>query len=68
LGEFSPFELLLTLGSLIKLLKYVGQIFAQLFSRENMCEFRHKIDWATRWAIFSKTNLVTLPLKGPLLE
>jgi hypothetical protein len=64
LGEFSPFAQLLSLGSFLKIT--VGSIpytliFGQLSSTgKKLCTEIGKLGWATVWAIFSQTHLVTV--------
>jgi hypothetical protein len=64
LGEFSPIGRLFnkhTLGIFLKITK-AAQIFGLLFSSGPvMYYFDKKMGWATFWATFSKTHLVTLP-------
>jgi hypothetical protein len=68
LGEFSPNGLLFTLGSYLKITE-VAHIFWLLYS---MVKFKRKVGpkivWATFWAIFSQTHLVTLLLISALSE
>jgi hypothetical protein len=61
LGEFSPIGRLFSLGSIVITI-VVAQILGLLF--HNTCyisiSFDKKPDWATLWAFFSQTHLVTL--------
>jgi hypothetical protein len=62
LGEFSPDGRPFTLGSFIKITK-VAQNIELLFSLSlDYVLIMTKICWATFWAIFPHTHLVTLPL------
>jgi hypothetical protein len=59
LGEFSPIGRVFLLGSF--LITDVAHIFELLLSTVKvMHSFGPKTGWATFWAIFSQTHLVTL--------
>jgi hypothetical protein len=63
LGEFSHIGRLFTLDSVLKITK-VAQFWGILFPRYQLCiNFEQKMGWATFWAIFSQTHLVTLNRK-----
>jgi hypothetical protein len=60
LGEFSPIGRLFSLASLLKITE-VAQILGLPFSKEpDMYHFLPSKCWATLWATFSPTHLVTL--------
>jgi hypothetical protein len=56
LGDFSPIGQLFTLGCLLNITE-VALSLGNFFSRGNTYAL---IGWATFWAIFSQTHLVTL--------
>jgi hypothetical protein len=59
---------LLTLGSFMKTTE-TSQIYGLLFSMVNaMHKFIQTIYWATFWAIFSQTHLVTLKMAQPIFS
>jgi hypothetical protein len=61
LGEFSPIGRLFTLASIYKNLRRSPNVFANFFNSVNSCiNVYEKMGWATFWAIFSQTHLVTL--------
>jgi hypothetical protein len=61
LGEFLPVVRLFSLGSFFKITE-VAQIFGLLFSMVKLHNvlISTKMGWASCWAIFSQTHLVTL--------
>jgi hypothetical protein len=59
LGEFSTIGWLFTLGSFVKITE-VANIIGLLFPTLKLCINFQKMDWATFWATFSQTRLVTL--------
>jgi hypothetical protein len=59
LGESSPIGRLFTLGSFSKITE-VAHIFCYFFQSTNHALILTKMGWATFWAIFSQTDLVTL--------
>jgi hypothetical protein len=61
LGEFSSIGRLFTLGSFIKITEKALFFLATFFHSKRYAYFStKKIRWATIWAIFSPTHLVTL--------
>jgi hypothetical protein len=59
-GEVSPIGWLFALGGFLKITE-VAQMYALLFPNESVMKlFWQKTGWATFWATFSQTHLVTL--------
>jgi hypothetical protein len=60
LGEVSPYWEMIYFGQFFKY-RSITKIWATFFTREKLCiTFDKKWAWATFWAIFSQTHLVTL--------
>jgi hypothetical protein len=60
LGGFSPFGWLFTLGSFVKTTERAQNIFSTSINGKSNTFILTKMCWATFWAIFSQTRLVTL--------
>jgi hypothetical protein len=60
LGEFSPFGRLFTLGRFLKVARVAQIVWEFLSTAQVMHTFLQEMGWATFWAIFSQTHLVTL--------
>jgi hypothetical protein len=59
-GESSPIGRLFSLGSFLKAIE-VSKVEAPFIHEKKLCtNFDKKNSWATFWAMFSQTHLVTL--------
>jgi hypothetical protein len=61
LGDFSPVERFFTLGCGLRTIKVAHILGLFISTVPVMCTFWQNICWASLWATFSQTHLVTLP-------